>query len=56
MILLGKEIDKRIGVEIYYHTIEGEFENYSSNKYQNNNGIQPSLLYKDFEKIGFSDK
>jgi dCTP deaminase len=42
--------------QIYYHTIEGEFENYSSNKYQNNNRIQPSLLYKDFEKIEFSDK
>lgn len=34
--------------QIYYHTIEGEFENYKSNKYQNNDGIQPSLLYKDF--------
>lgn len=39
--------------QIYYHTIEGDFEEYKSNKYQNNNGIQPSLLYKDFieEKI-----
>lgn len=36
--------------QIYYHTIEGEFENYKSNKYQNNRGIQPSLLFKDFEK------
>ena len=36
--------------QIYYHTIEGEYENYSSGKYQNNQGIQPSLLYKDFEK------
>ena len=34
--------------QIYYHTIEGEFEKYSSKKYQNNKGIQPSLLYKDF--------
>jgi dCTP deaminase len=34
--------------QIYYHTIKGEFENYKSNKYQNNDGIQPSLLYKDF--------
>lgn len=33
--------------QIYYHTIEGEFEKYSSKKYQNNKGIQPSLLYKD---------
>jgi len=41
------------GVEIcqmYYHTIEGDYEPYSSGKYQNNTGIQPSLLYKDFEK------
>ncbi len=36
--------------QIYYHSIEGEYEKYSSGKYQNNNGIQPSLLYKDFEK------
>ena len=36
--------------QIYYHTIEGEYEKYSSGKYQNNTGIQPSLLYKDFEK------
>lgn len=34
--------------QIYYHTIEGEYESYSSSKYQNNNGIQPSLLYRDF--------
>lgn len=36
--------------QIYYHTIEGDFEKYSKGKYQNNRGIQPSLLYKDFEK------
>lgn len=35
--------------QIFYHTIEGEFERYASNKYQNNAGIQPSLLFKDFE-------
>ena len=34
--------------QIYYHTIEGDFKEYSSSKYQNNNGIQSSLLYKDF--------
>lgn len=34
--------------QIYYHTIEGDYKNYSSGKYQNNNGIQPSLLYRDF--------
>jgi len=36
--------------QIFYHTIEGEFEKYTSGKYQYNKGIQPSLLYKDFEK------
>lgn len=35
--------------QIFYHTIEGEYVPYTSNKYQNNVGIQPSLLYKDFE-------
>ena len=34
--------------QIYYHGIEGKFEKYKSRKYQNNKGIQPSLLYKDF--------
>lgn len=36
--------------QIYYHNIKGEYENYKSGKYQNNAGIQPSLLFKDFEK------
>lgn len=35
--------------QIYYHSIEGEYEKYNSGKYQNNTGIQPSLLYRDFE-------
>lgn len=35
--------------QIYYHTIEGDYDTYKSGKYQNNKGIQPSLLYKDFE-------
>ena len=35
--------------QIYYHTIEGEYQKYQS-KYQNNQGIQPSMLYKDFEE------
>lgn len=35
--------------QIYYHSINGEYSTYSSGKYQNNSGIQPSLLYKDFE-------
>ena len=36
--------------QIYYHDISGEFDLYKSGKYQNNTGIQPSLMYKDFEK------
>lgn len=36
--------------QLYYHTIEGEYEAYSSGKYQNNKGIQPSYLFRDFEK------
>lgn len=36
--------------QIYYHSIDGEYMEYNSGKYQNNNGIQPSLLYKDFIK------
>lgn len=35
--------------QIYYHTIQGDYEPYRSGKYQNNQGIQPSLLYRDFE-------
>lgn len=36
--------------QIFYHTIEGDYDAYTSSKYQNNTGVQPSLLYKDFEK------
>ena len=36
--------------QIFYHAIEGPFEKYSSGKYQHNKGVQPSLLYRDFEK------
>lgn len=35
--------------QIYYHTIEGDYNPYCSGKYNNNTGIQPSLLYRDFE-------
>jgi dCTP deaminase len=34
--------------QIFYHTVEGEFEEYKQGKYQKNTGIQPSLLYKEF--------
>ncbi len=36
--------------QIYYHSIEGDFDLYKSGKYQNNKGIQPSRMYLDFEK------
>ena len=45
--------------QIFYHSIEGDYETYQSGrrsggrhtggKYQNNQGVQPSLLFKDFE-------
>nr|WP_320049630.1 dCTP deaminase [uncultured Desulfuromonas sp.] len=34
--------------QIFYHTIEGDHTVYNSGKYQNNTGIQPSLLHRDF--------
>lgn len=36
--------------QIYYHDIHGDYAPYDSGKYQHNTGIQPSMLYKDFEK------
>ena len=34
--------------QIFYHDLRGTHTEYSSSKYQNNHGIQPSLLYKEF--------
>lgn len=34
--------------QIYYHTISEPYERYTSGKYQNNTGIQSSMLYKEF--------
>ena len=36
--------------QIFYHTIDGEYDLYQSKKYQSNRGVQPSMLYKDFEE------
>jgi len=36
--------------QIYYHDISKPFETYKSGKYQNNQGVQPSMLYLDFQK------
>ena len=35
--------------QIFYHTIHGEVTEYNSGKYQKNTGIQPSLIYREFE-------
>ena len=32
--------------QIYYHDIDGEYDTYQHGKYQNNTGIQPSMLWK----------
>jgi dCTP deaminase len=34
--------------QIIYHGLEGQVNEYSTGKYQNNRDIQPSLLYKEF--------
>jgi len=36
--------------QIFYHTIQGDYVNYTSGKYQKNRDIQPSMLYKDFKE------
>ena len=36
--------------QIFYHTIDGDFDLYRSKKYQSNKGVQPSMLSKDFEE------
>jgi dCTP deaminase len=33
--------------QIFYHELTGEYDEYSSDKYNNNRDIQPSLLYKE---------
>lgn len=35
--------------QIFYHTLEGDYVSYKGGKYQNNQGIQTSLLYQDFQ-------
>jgi dCTP deaminase len=36
--------------QIFYHTVQGTVTEYHSDKYQNNQDIQPSLLFKEFEQ------
>lgn len=35
--------------QIYFHTIEGDFDEYKQGKYQDNKGIQTSRLHLDFK-------
>lgn len=42
--------------QIYYHTIQGDYNPYISGKYQNNDGVQPSMLWKDFVKPEIFEK
>ena len=35
--------------QIYYHTITEPYERYTRGKYQNNKGIQASMLYQEFK-------
>ena len=41
--------------QIFYHEIKGDVTEYVSNKYQNNKGIQPSLLYKELNPNAEAD-
>ena len=34
-------------IQIFYHEIIGEFLEYSSDKYQHNRDVQPSLFFKE---------
>lgn len=36
--------------QIYYHTLDGDYDPYTNGKYQNNTGIQASMMYRDFER------
>lgn len=37
--------------QIYFHSIDGEYESYRSGKYQGNEGVQPSMLYKELQGL-----
>ena len=42
--------------QIFYHEIAGDIHEYVSDKYQNNKGIQPSMLYKELNPDGASTR
>lgn len=37
--------------QIFYHTVDGDITEYNSEKYQHNRDIQPSLLFKELNKV-----
>ncbi|WP_144646579.1 dCTP deaminase [Priestia megaterium] len=37
--------------QIYYHTIQGKYDDYNSSKYQGNKGVQPSFLFREFRQF-----
>jgi dCTP deaminase len=41
--------------QIFYHDIRGEFDEYASDKYQHNDDIQPSMLFKELNPDGALD-
>ena len=41
--------------QIFYHEIRGDFDEYSSSKYQNNTDIQPSLLFTELNPDGVDE-
>ena len=41
--------------QMYFHMIEGEFDEYKSNKYQGNNDVQASKMWKDFENTSVAN-
>lgn len=41
--------------QIFYHEINGAIQEYSSDKYQNNSDIQPSLLFKELNPDAIRD-
>ena len=41
--------------QIFYHQITGDIQEYSSDKYQDNHDIQPSLLYKELNPNAVPD-
>ncbi len=41
--------------QIFYHQIEGHIQEYCSDKYQDNVGIQPSLMYKELCRDGVAN-